>query len=75
MGKEPPYWLPQIKEFCRSRKITLMAWGLKALVVEARSPERHKELSELFEQIGFQAVPDEDDAYAGVLALSKKDSA
>jgi hypothetical protein len=74
MAKEP-LWLSQIKEFCRSRKITVMAWGPSALVVEAKSPERRQELSQLFAQIGFQAVPDEDDAYAGILTLSKKDSA
>lgn len=74
MGKEPP-WLQQIKEFCGSRKIPVMGWGQKAFVVEAKSPERREELSALFAPMGFSAVADESDAYAGMLTLMKDDSA
>ena len=52
-----------------------MGWGAKAVVVEAKSPERREELSALFAPMGFSAAADEGDAYAGILTLIRDDSA
>ena len=48
-----------------------MAWGPQALVVEAKSPERAAEVSLKLRQLGFQAIEDPEDAYAGILTLSR----
>jgi hypothetical protein len=72
MRKEKPDWMPQVREFCKSQKITIMAWGAETLVVEAKSAERVEEISRQLGQLGFKAVSDENDAYAGMLTLSRK---
>jgi hypothetical protein len=72
MGRENPDWMPQVREFCRSQEITIMAWGLETLVVEAKSPERADEISQELRQLGFKAIADENDAYAGMLTLSRR---
>jgi hypothetical protein len=46
--------------------------GAEALVVEAKSAERAEEISHQLSQLGFKAVSDENDAYAGMLTLSRK---
>jgi hypothetical protein len=66
-----PDWLQQIKEFCRSAGITIMGWGPKHLVVEAKSAERAKTIAQQLGQLGFKAVEDQGDADAGMLTLSK----
>jgi hypothetical protein len=71
--KEKPGWLDQTREFCRANKITISAWGPHALVVEAKSPERAAEISARLANLGFTPVPDEGDAYAGLLTLSHPD--
>jgi len=71
MAKDPD-WLPQTREFCRSAGIKIMAWGPDALVVEAKSPETASQISNQLRQLGFKAVPDEADSYAGILTLSLK---
>jgi len=71
-SKNPP-WLDSAREFCRARDITIMAWGPHALMVEAKSPERAAEISAQLTSLGFQPVPDPDDAYAGILTLSHPD--
>jgi len=71
MAKHPD-WLPQLREFCRSAGIKIMAWGPDTLVVEAKSPEIASQISNQLHQIGFKAVEDEADSYAGILTLSLK---
>jgi hypothetical protein len=72
MSKEDPYWLPQVREFCRSAGITIMAWGADTLVVKAKSPELAAQISHQLRQLGFKAIEDEADSYAGILTLSLK---
>src|SRR5215471_521551 len=71
MAKNPD-WLPQVREFCKSVGITIMAWGPCALVVEANSPEIASQISKQLRQLEFKAVEDEADADAGMLTLSRK---
>ena len=71
MAKDPE-WLPQVREFCRGAKIKIMAWGPETLVVEAKSPESASQISQQLRQLGFKAVEDEADSYAGILTLSLK---
>ena len=49
-----------------------MAWGPDTLVVSAKSPEVATQLSLQLRQLGFKAVEDEADIYAGILTLSLK---
>jgi hypothetical protein len=70
MSEENPTWLPQVREFCRSAKIKIMAWGADTLVVEAKSPDLAAQISHQLRQLGFKAV--EADSYAGILTLSLK---
>jgi hypothetical protein len=70
MGKDSPYWLPQAREFCRTAGINIMGWGPDMLTVEAKSDERAKAIAAQLGQLGFKALENEDDAYAGMLNLS-----
>jgi triphosphoribosyl-dephospho-CoA synthetase len=65
-----PDWLPQARESCRNAKIKIMAWGPDTLVVEAKSPEIASWISQQLRQLGFKAVEDESDRYAGILTWS-----
>ena len=49
-----------------------MAWGPETLVVEAKSPELATQIADQLRQLGFKAVEDEADSYAGMLTLSLK---
>ena len=71
MSKEKPSWLPATSEFCRSAGIKIMAWGPDTLVVEAKSPDRTKEIASQLTQLGFTVIEDEGDADAGMLSLSR----
>jgi hypothetical protein len=71
MSKGKPDWLRETSEFCRGAGIKIMGWGPDALVVEAKSPDRRKEIASQLAQLGFKAVEDEGDAYAGILTLSR----
>lgn len=71
MGKNPD-WLPQVREFCRDSGIKIMAWGPDSLVVEAKSAEMASQISNQLRQLGFKAIEDEADSYAGILTLSLK---
>ena len=64
-----PQWLDSAREFCGARNITIMGWGPHALMVEAKSPERAAEISAQLANLGFQAIPDPNDNYAGILTL------
>ena len=67
-----PDWLPQVRDFCRGAAIKIMAWGPDTLVVEAKSPEIAIQISHQLRQLGFKAIKDESDSYAGILTLSLK---
>jgi hypothetical protein len=45
------------------------------LTVEAKSPTRAKEIAAQLGHLGFKAIENEDDAYAGMLSLSKNPDA
>ncbi len=49
-----------------------MAWGPNTLVVEAKAPEIAEQISHQLRQLGFQAIEDDADSYAGLLTLSLK---
>lgn len=68
--KGNPAWLDQAREYCRGSGITIVAWGPQHLVVEAKSPDRAKEIADQLAPLGFTAIPSEDDANAGILDLS-----
>jgi hypothetical protein len=71
MSNGKPEWLQETRDFCRGAGITIMAWGPQTLVVEAKSPERAKEIASQLAQLGFAAVEDEADSNAGMLTLSR----
>lgn len=75
MSKSNPDWLPQIRDFCRGAGIKIMAWGPDLVTVEAKSPERAKEIASQFASLGFKPIQNEDDAYAGLLDLSRNPDA
>jgi len=52
-----------------------MGWGPDMLTVEAASPARAKEIAGELGQLGFKAIENEDEAYAGMLSLSKNPAA
>jgi hypothetical protein len=68
-SKNPP-WLDPVRDFCLARSITIVGWGPHALVVESKSPEHAAEIAAQLANLGFQAVPDSEDADAGILTLS-----
>lgn len=74
-NKQKPSWLEEVKEFCERAGITIMGCGPDLLVVEAKSKERAREITSQLGQLGFHAIESEDDAYAGILSLSKNPSA
>jgi len=67
-----PSWLPQVREFCKNAGITIMGWGPETLIVQAKSPEMATQISQQLRQLGFKAVEDEGDSYAGILTLTLK---
>src|SRR5260370_10046760 len=52
-----------------------MAWGPDMLTVETTSETRAKEIAAQLGHLGFKAIEDGDDAYAGMLSLSKNPDA
>jgi hypothetical protein len=65
-----PSWLHGVQEFCRKEQIEIAAWGENALVVTARSPEIAERIAAKLAPLGFTAIADESDSYAGLLTLS-----
>jgi hypothetical protein len=70
MNNPDPVWMDSARRFCRESGIQIMGWGTDILLVEAKSPERAKQIASMLGQFGFKAIEDEDDAYAGILSLS-----
>jgi hypothetical protein len=69
-----PDWFGETCDFCRTAGIKIMAWGPETVVVEAKSSDRAKEIASQLARLGFKAVEDESDAYAGMLTLTKNQS-
>lgn len=69
-GNAVPPWLSETQQFCESAHITIMGWGPELLSVEAKSPQRARQIASLLAPLGFHTIEDEADAYAGILNLS-----
>lgn len=74
-SKGKPAWLDETRAFCRDNGITIAAWGPDLLTVEAKSPERAKDISSRLAQLGFRVVKNEEDSNAGLLSLSRNPEA
>jgi hypothetical protein len=74
-AKEKPAWLEEAENFCRVAGIEIMAWGPDLLTVEAKLPERKKEIASQLGQFGFKVIENEDNDYAGMLDLSRNPEA
>jgi hypothetical protein len=70
MSKETLAWLKETRAFCRNARIKIMAWGPNLLTVEAKSHDGAEQIASQLGQLGFKAIPDEDDAYAGRATFS-----
>jgi len=68
--KEKPAWLGEARKLCRDAGIAIVGWGPDMLTVEAKSPDRAKEIAAQLGPLGFRVVENEDNAYAGLLDLS-----
>ena len=75
MSRKDPPWLAQTREFCSSSRIKIVGWGPDMLTVEAKSEERVAEIAAQLGQLGFRAIRNDDDAYAGLLNLSRNPAA
>jgi hypothetical protein len=75
MNHKNPPWLQQTREFCSGSGIRIVGWGPDMLTVEAKSEERAKEIASQLGQLGFRTVKNDDDAYAGLLNLSRNPAA
>jgi hypothetical protein len=75
MGKQDPPWLQNTRDFCQTSGIKIVGWGPDLLTVEAKSDARASEIASQLAQLGFKPIPDEDNAYAGLLDLSKNPQA
>jgi hypothetical protein len=69
-NKANPPWLAQARDFCRAHGITVMGSGPNMLTVEAKTSERAAQIASRLASLGFKPVPNEDDAYTGMLDLS-----
>jgi hypothetical protein len=75
MDRKDPPWLEQTREFCRNSGIKIVGWGPDMLIVEAKSEECIQEIASQIGQLGFRIVKNDDDAYAGLLNLSRNPAA
>jgi hypothetical protein len=71
MSKQKPIWLAEALDMCRTSGIKVVGWGPEMLTVEAKSGERAREIASQLGVLGFKVIPNEDDANAGLLNLSK----
>jgi hypothetical protein len=70
MAKQP-YWMAEVRSFCKQSKIEIMGWGDETIIVKAIDAEQAKKISEQLRNFGFEAIEDENDAEAGMLLLSR----
>jgi len=75
VARNKPDWLDETRAFCRTSGIKIMCWGPDVLTVEAKSPDRAAEIARQLSQLCFKPIPNEDDAYAGMLDLSRNPEA
>jgi hypothetical protein len=73
--KGKPAWLDSTRDFCRGAGIIIMGWGPDLLTVEAKSPDRAREIADKLRPLGFHVVQNADDEYAGMLNLSQNPAA
>jgi len=74
-NRERPPWLDEAREFCKGANIKIVGWGPNLLTVEAKSPARCSEIAAQLGNLGFHAIENEDNSYAGLLDLSKNPTA
>lgn len=70
MSRPEAPWLTAAREVCRKEGIPIAAWGANLLTVEAKTPDRAREIASILSPLGLRVVDDEDDASAGLLSLS-----
>jgi hypothetical protein len=70
MAKQP-YWMAEVRSFCKQSKIEIMAWGDETLIVQALDSDQAKKIAGELRSFGFEAIEDENDAEAGMLLLSR----
>jgi hypothetical protein len=59
-----------VQEFCHKEQIEIAGWGDNALVVTAKSPKIAERIAAQLAPLGFTAIADESDSYAGLITLS-----
>lgn len=69
-GNAAPPWLSETQQFCECAQITIKGWGPDRLSVEAKSPQRARQIASLLAPLGFHTIENEADAYPGILNLS-----
>jgi hypothetical protein len=69
VAKQKPAGRPneRVLPYCGNQNHRL---GPNQLVAEAKSPHQAKEIASQLSQLGFKAIGDESDAYAGMLTLT-----
>ncbi len=75
MRKADPEWLPEARALCSRARITILGWGPDMLTVEAKSPQRVREITSQLSALGFQIIDSQDDVAAGMLSLSRNPDA
>jgi hypothetical protein len=68
---KPPYWMAEVRSFCKQSKIEIMGWGDETLIVKAVGTDQAKKIADELRSFGFEAIEDENDADAGMLLLSR----
>lgn len=70
MAKQP-YWMAEVRSFCKQSKIEIMGWGDETIIVKAIGVDQAKKVADELRNFGFEAIEDENDAEAGMLLLSR----
>jgi len=70
MSNGRPPWVIEAVDFCRNAGIKIVAFGPDMLTVEAKSPERAKEIASQLALLGFKTIQNEDNTQTGLLDLS-----
>jgi hypothetical protein len=71
MSKPDPVWLAETRQFCQGAGIPIVGYGPNLLTVEARGKVRAAEVATQLGTLGFQAIDNAGNRYAGLLDLSK----
>jgi hypothetical protein len=75
MSKPDPVWLAETRNFCQGAGIPIVGYGPNVLTVEARGKVRSQEIATQLGTLGFQAIENRGNTYAGLLDLSKDPAA